>query len=274
MGLDKTPDLAVIEERARHRWEETGIYRFDPDAPGEIFSVDTPPPYVSAAHLHVGHAMSYAQAEFIIRYQRMRGRNVFYPMGFDDNGLPTERYVEQKYEINKARTTRSEFRALCLDGDRRDRGRLRTVLAQARALGRLALALLDDRRPLPAHRAEVVPRPVPEGTHLPLRGAGVLGPVDADVARAGRPRDDHAQLDAARHRVPRTRRPRSRDLDDAARADPELRRAVLQSRGRALRVARRPARDRADHRPRSADPLRRGRAHRLRYRLDDGVHLR
>jgi valyl-tRNA synthetase len=114
MGLDKTPDLARIEERARARWEETGIYRFDPDAPGELFSIDTPPPYVSASHLHVGHAMSYAQAEFIIRYQRMRGRNVFYPMGFDDNGLPTERYVEQKYEINKSRTTRSEFRALCL----------------------------------------------------------------------------------------------------------------------------------------------------------------
>ena len=114
MGLDKTPDLALIEERARARWESTGIYEFDPDAPGEIFSIDTPPPYVSAAHLHVGHAMSYAQAEFIIRYQRMRGRKIFYPMGFDDNGLPTERYVEQKYKINKAHTTRSEFRALCL----------------------------------------------------------------------------------------------------------------------------------------------------------------
>ena len=114
MGLDKTPDLASIEERARLRWEETGIYRFDPEASGAIFSIDTPPPYVSASHLHVGHAMSYAQAEFIVRYMRMRGRNVFYPMGFDDNGLPTERYVEQKYEINKARTTRSEFRALCL----------------------------------------------------------------------------------------------------------------------------------------------------------------
>ena len=49
MGLDKTPDLASIEERARQRWEETGIYRFDPEAPGEIFSIDTPPPYVSAA---------------------------------------------------------------------------------------------------------------------------------------------------------------------------------------------------------------------------------
>jgi valyl-tRNA synthetase len=115
MGLDKTPDLEAIEERCRELWDSTGIHQFDPDAPGELFSVDTPPPYVSAAHLHVGHAMSYAQAEFIIRYQRMRGRNVFYPMGFDDNGLPTERYVEQTYKINKARTTRSEFRKLCLE---------------------------------------------------------------------------------------------------------------------------------------------------------------
>jgi valyl-tRNA synthetase len=115
MGLDKTPDLAQIEDRARQLWEATGISRFNPAKPGEIFSVDTPPPYVSAAHLHVGHAMSYAQAEFIIRYQRMRGRNVFYPMGFDDNGLPTERYVEQTHGINKSRTTRSEFRRLCLE---------------------------------------------------------------------------------------------------------------------------------------------------------------
>ncbi|HEX5095607.1 MAG TPA: valine--tRNA ligase [Acidimicrobiia bacterium] len=115
MGLDKTPELADIEERCRTLWEESGIYEFDPDAPAEsIYSIDTPPPYVSASHLHVGHAMSYAQAEFIIRYQRMRGRHVFYPMGFDDNGLPTERFVEQKYNIDKSRTTRSEFRELCL----------------------------------------------------------------------------------------------------------------------------------------------------------------
>ena len=81
MGLDKTPDLAEIEERARDLWERTGIHRFDPAAPGEIFSIDTPPPYVSASHLHVGHAMSYAQAEFIVRYQRMRGQAVFFTPG-------------------------------------------------------------------------------------------------------------------------------------------------------------------------------------------------
>ncbi|MGQ0825544.1 MAG: valine--tRNA ligase [Actinomycetota bacterium] len=115
MGLEKTPDLAAIEERCRERWELTGIYRNDSSSPAEGYSVDTPPPYVSAAHLHVGHAMSYSQAEFIVRYHRMRGKHPFYPMGFDDNGLPTERFVEQLHNIDKSKTTRSEFRALCLE---------------------------------------------------------------------------------------------------------------------------------------------------------------
>jgi len=79
-----------------------------------IFSVDTPPPYVSASHLHAGHIMSYSQAEFIVRYKRMQGFNVYYPMGFDDNGLPTERFVEQKYQIDKSKISRSEFIKLCL----------------------------------------------------------------------------------------------------------------------------------------------------------------
>jgi len=113
--LPKDYDATEVEERCRALWEESGIYRWDPDAPGEVFSVDTPPPYVSAAHLHVGHAMSYAQAEFVVRYQRMRGRKVFYPMGFDDNGLPTERFVEKTYGIDKRSTSRAEFRRLCLE---------------------------------------------------------------------------------------------------------------------------------------------------------------
>ena len=117
--LAKDYDAPAVEARCRTLWEESGIYRFDPDAPGEIFSVDTPPPYVSAAHLHVGHAMSYTQAEIIIRYQRMKGRKIFYPMGFDDNGLPTERYVEKTYNINKRLTTRAAFRALCLEETRK-----------------------------------------------------------------------------------------------------------------------------------------------------------
>ena len=119
LELDKDFDAEGIEQRGRELWEETGIYRYDPEGEGELFSVDTPPPYVSAAHLHVGHAMSYAQAEFVIRYHRMCGKRIYYPMGFDDNGLPTERYVEKTYGINKKKTTRADFRALCLDETRK-----------------------------------------------------------------------------------------------------------------------------------------------------------
>ncbi len=112
--LPKEIETAEVEAFCQRLWDELGIYSYDPKAAGETFSIDTPPPYVSASHLHVGHAMSYAQAEFIVRYHRMNGRKIFYPMGFDDNGLPTERYVEKTFKINKSKTTRSEFRALCL----------------------------------------------------------------------------------------------------------------------------------------------------------------
>jgi valyl-tRNA synthetase len=108
-------DHRETERRLAARWEELGLHRFEPASTKPIFSVDTPPPYVSAAHLHVGHAMSYSQAEFVIRFKRMTGHNIFYPMGFDDNGLPTERFVEKKYGLNKRTTTRAEFRALCIE---------------------------------------------------------------------------------------------------------------------------------------------------------------
>lgn len=111
--LDKNFDHIAVEKSCKSLWEDSKIYTYDPNSEKPVFSVDTPPPYVSAAHLHVGHAMSYSQAEFAIRYHRMKGKNVFYPMGFDDNGLPTERYVENKYNINKKQTTRAEFRELC-----------------------------------------------------------------------------------------------------------------------------------------------------------------
>ena len=89
------------EKHWREFWDNKEIYKFDSSSQKPFYLVDTPPPYVSADHLHVGHIMSYSQAEFIVRYKRMRGYEVFYPMGFDDNGLPTERFVEKKYKINK-----------------------------------------------------------------------------------------------------------------------------------------------------------------------------
>jgi len=114
MDFPKRYDAKEAEPRIRKLWEDLKIHKFDPNSEKPIFSVDTPPPYVSAAHLHVGHAMSYSQAEFVVRYKRMRGFNVFYPMGFDDNGLPTERYVENKYKVDKHKVTRDEFIKLCL----------------------------------------------------------------------------------------------------------------------------------------------------------------
>ncbi|MGH3871606.1 MAG: valine--tRNA ligase [Pseudonocardiaceae bacterium] len=107
-------DSSAVEAGVRSFWEARDVYRYDPDAGGPVFSIDTPPPYVSASHLHVGHAMSYSQADFVVRYRRMRGERIFYPMGFDDNGLPTERFVEQKYGIKAADTPRAEFIALCM----------------------------------------------------------------------------------------------------------------------------------------------------------------
>ncbi len=112
-------DHQAIEAAARALWESRDVYAYDRSGDGPVFSVDTPPPYVSAAHLHVGHAMSYSQPDFIVRYRRMRGERVFYPIGFDDNGLPTERYVEQAYGVRAADMPRAEFVRLCLEETQR-----------------------------------------------------------------------------------------------------------------------------------------------------------
>ncbi len=112
--IPKNYNTKEIEKKWQIFWEKERIYQFNPDSSAPVFSVDTPPPYLSADHLHAGHVMSYTQAEIIIRYHRMKGENIFYPMGFDDNGLPTERFVEKKYNINKSKTTRKEFTDLCL----------------------------------------------------------------------------------------------------------------------------------------------------------------
>ena len=111
-------DHLSVEAAARLIWEAADVYQYAP-GDGPVFSVDTPPAYVSADHLHVGHAMSYSQPDFIVRYRRMRGERVFYPMGFDDNGLPTERYVEQALGVRAADMPRAEFIELCVAETRR-----------------------------------------------------------------------------------------------------------------------------------------------------------
>jgi valyl-tRNA synthetase len=83
-----------IEDRWKQHWLDTGIHKWDPTrGREETFVVDTPPPTVSGS-LHVGHIFSYSHQDFIVRFQRMRGKNIFFPIGWDDNGLPTERRVQ------------------------------------------------------------------------------------------------------------------------------------------------------------------------------------
>ena len=102
-----------IEARWRDHWEKKNVYRWDADAPREVsYVIDTPPPTVSGA-LHIGHVFSYSQTDTIARYQRMSGLNVFYPIGFDDNGLPTERLVEKVKGVRAADMKREDFVALC-----------------------------------------------------------------------------------------------------------------------------------------------------------------
>ncbi|MER6817778.1 valine--tRNA ligase [Spirillospora sp. NPDC000708] len=93
------PSLDGLEDKWVRAWEDAGVYRFDRTRPrGEVYSIDTPPPTVSGS-LHVGHVFSYTHTDTVARFHRMRGRAVFYPMGWDDNGLPTERRVQNYFGV-------------------------------------------------------------------------------------------------------------------------------------------------------------------------------
>ncbi|WP_109506522.1 valine--tRNA ligase [Nocardioides speluncae] len=93
------PALEGLEAKWLETWKADDTYAFDRSQPREnVYSIDTPPPTVSGS-LHVGHVFSYTHTDLIARYQRMRGKAVFYPMGWDDNGLPTERRVQNYYGV-------------------------------------------------------------------------------------------------------------------------------------------------------------------------------
>jgi valyl-tRNA synthetase len=97
--VPEKPSLDGIEARWSEVWERDGVYRFDRTATrDDVFSIDTPPPTASGS-LHVGHVFSYTHTDLLARFWRMRGKSVFYPMGWDDNGLPTERRVENYYGV-------------------------------------------------------------------------------------------------------------------------------------------------------------------------------
>lgn len=110
-------DFKGIEQKIRNYWQENKIYKFSQlktPNPKPIYSIDTPPPTVSG-EMHIGHVCSYSQQDFIARYKRMKGFNVFYPFGTDDNGLPTERLVEKKLNVKAKEMPRDKFIELCLD---------------------------------------------------------------------------------------------------------------------------------------------------------------
>ena len=112
--LEKRYDGLTVEREMQKYWTDNKVYDFVPDMSRPIYSIDTPPPTVNGS-LHIGHIFSYAQAEMIARYRRMRGYNVFYPFGFDDNGLPSERLIEKEAGIKACDIPRSEFCSKCVE---------------------------------------------------------------------------------------------------------------------------------------------------------------
>ena len=111
--LDKKYNAKEKEEKWLNYWRDEKIYEFKPDE-REVFSIDTPPPTVNGK-IHIGHIFSYSQTEMIARYKRLRGYNIFYPFGFDDNGLPSERLVEKEQGKKAHEIGREAFSKLCYE---------------------------------------------------------------------------------------------------------------------------------------------------------------
>ncbi len=114
MELPKEYNWKEQEKKWQKYWRDKGVFAFEKESKKKVFSIDTPPPTVSGK-MHLGHAFSYSQQDFIARYQRMCGKNVFYPWGFDDNGLATEIFVEKKTGKIAEHMSRDEFVKLCIE---------------------------------------------------------------------------------------------------------------------------------------------------------------
>lgn len=112
MELPKHYNPKEEEPKWQKFWHDNKLFSFDPKSKGEHFIIDTPPPTVSG-RMHIGHAFSYTQEDFVARYKRMKGFNVYYPFGTDDNGLPTERLVEKLKKVKSTRMKRPDFVKLC-----------------------------------------------------------------------------------------------------------------------------------------------------------------
>ena len=165
MSAPEKPSLDGLEDKWAARWDADGTYPFDrTKTRDQVYSIDTPPPTVSGS-LHVGHVFSYTHTDTIARFQRMRGREVFYPMGWDDNGLPTERRVQNYFGVrcDPSLPYDAALRAAGEAGQAGDpdqpaelrralrparggrRAEVRGAVAHARALGRLVDDVHDHR---------------------------------------------------------------------------------------------------------------------------------
>lgn len=111
--LDKKYNTEEKENKWLNYWKDNSIYKFERDG-RKVFSIDTPPPTVNGK-IHIGHIFSYTQTEMIARYKRIRGYNVFYPFGFDDNGLPSERLIEKEQGRRAHEIGREAFSKLCYE---------------------------------------------------------------------------------------------------------------------------------------------------------------
>lgn len=112
--LDGKYDFKTSEKKWQDYWQDNDTYEFKPTKESKIYAIDTPPPTVNGK-IHMGHLSSYMHIESMARHHRMKGEEVYFPFGFDDNGLPTERYVEKTHKVKAYAMPRQDFINLCLD---------------------------------------------------------------------------------------------------------------------------------------------------------------
>ena len=206
------PTLDGLEAKWDAVWAADETYAFDRSASREdVFSIDTPPPTVSGS-LHMGSVFGYAQTDALARYQRMRGKVLFYPMGWDDNGLPTERRVQNYFGVRcdpsmpydpafvGAREARegpgqhqpAQLRRALPAADRRGREGVRAPVAHARPVGRLGADLHDHRPGDAADQPARVPAQPGPRRGLRRRVAHPVGRRLPHGRRAGRARGPRA----------------------------------------------------------------------------------